>query len=84
MTSIIRFESHIQIPGTAQLRNRGKEHFYDYSTQESDRVLIILNWLDQEGLRFVLSLKDEEKEMCRKSKGLFKVLYDKFKPVHST
>ena len=43
------------------------------STQEIERVPIILNWLGWEGLRFVQTLNDEEQEKCRTSTGLFKV-----------
>ena len=31
-----------------------------YNTQERERVPIILNWLGQEGLRFMRSLNDKE------------------------
>ena len=32
----------------------------NYNTQESDRVSVTLNWLDQEGLIFIQMLLDEE------------------------
>ena len=52
----------------------------NYNIQESKIALIIMNWLGHEGLRFLQTLKPEEKEKCKTSSGLFKVLRDKFKP----
>ena len=48
-------------------------------TQESERVLIILNWLGWEGLGFVQTLKKEKQDKYRTNTGLFEVLGEKFK-----
>ena len=55
----------------------------NYNTQESKKVPIILNWLGHEGLRFMKTLNDEEKEKFKTNPGLFKTLSDKFKPQHN-
>ena len=49
----------------------------NYHTQESERVLIILNCLDWEGIRFVITLNDIVQEKCRTGMGLFEVLSNK-------
>ena len=46
-----------------------------HNMQESEKVPIIKNWLDFEGLRLVQTVR-------RKSAGQFEVLSEKFSPQH--
>ena len=54
---------------------------YDFS--EERKVPIIKNWLDRDGLSFIHTLKNIEKEACKSSTGLFNVLKEKFRTQHS-
>ena len=47
---------------------------YNYNTQDCRRVPLILNWLGEEWPRFMQMLNDKEKEKCRTSMVLLKVL----------
>ena len=51
-----------------------------YNIQESKNVPILIKCLGHEGLRFVQTLNDEEKQKCKTSLGLFKVIRANFKP----
>ena len=51
----------------------------NYNIQESMKVPIILNLPSREGLRFVETLNDQEKQQCKTGTGLFKIKCDKFK-----
>ena len=50
---------------------------------DEERILIIMNWLDQEGLLLMEIFMQEEKEKCKPTKGLFPVLSSRFKPCHN-
>ena len=52
----------------------------NYNTEETERALIIMNWLCNKELRFVQTLTDSEKEKCMTSSRISKVLNDKLKP----
>ena len=55
----------------------------NYKTHESKSVPIILNWIGQEGVRFMQTLNDKEQGNCRTSAGLFELLSDKFKSKYN-
>ena len=49
-----------------------------YELEESEKVPIIMNWLGCEGLHFLHTTNEEEKEKkCKSSKGLFSILNEK-------
>ena len=50
-----------------------------YSTQGSKKIPIEMNWLSCEGLKFILTLNDSEKEKWKTLAGLFQGLNAKFK-----
>ena len=49
----------------------------------TESVLIIIDWLGCEELHFVLTLTDDEQEICMKSAGLFRIFNVKFEPQHN-
>ena len=54
-----------------------------YDIQNKENIPVMLSWLGREGLQFVKTLKDEEKEKCKTSMGLFESLSQNFKPQHN-
>ena len=49
-----------------------------YNTSDADKMSIIKIWLGREGLHFVHTLMDAEKEACRTVEDLFSIFSDKF------
>ena len=54
-----------------------------YGLTEEEKVLVIKNCLDQEGLQFIPTSTHEKKEKFTTTKGLSSVLSNKFKPKHN-
>ena len=54
-----------------------------YDLNHEEKVPIIKNWLGREGLQFIHTLTNAEKETCKSTTGLFNVLKEKFRPQHN-
>ena len=50
---------------------------------EEGKVPIIKNWLGREGLQFIQTVTNVEKEACKRTTVLFNVLKEKFKSQHN-
>ena len=57
-----------------------KNIFLTNSYKIDKKVQIILNWLVREGLQFMLTLNNKEKEKCKTSVGMFEVLSEHLGP----
>ena len=54
-----------------------------YDLCEEGMVSFIKNWLGREGLQFIQTLTNVEKEACKKATGLLNVLKEKFRLQHN-
>ena len=54
-----------------------------YDLNDKEKVPIIKNWLGREGLQFIQTLTNAEKEACKSATGLFNFFKGKFKPQHN-
>ena len=50
-----------------------------YNTPQAEQLAMVKNWSGRKGLKFIESLKSEEKDMCSTLEGLFKIFTNKFK-----
>ena len=55
----------------------------NYNFCQTEKVLVINNWLGREGLQLIATLTDEEQEACNNEKGLFDTFNRKFKPQYN-
>ena len=70
-TGIKLFNFQLEVTNTLEARV--------YQIIDEERVLVIKNWLGQEGLLLMETFKLEEKEKCKTTKGLLSVLGNRFK-----
>ena len=54
-----------------------------YDLSEERKVCIIKNWLGKEGLQFIKTLNNTEKEEWKSATELLNVLKEKFRPQHN-
>ena len=64
---------HFQLEVMNILESRAKE------INDEARIPVIMSWLGWEGLLFMETFTQEEKEKCKTIKGLFSVLSNRFK-----
>ena len=54
-----------------------------YDLNDAQKVPIMKNWLGREGLLFIQTLTNVEKEAWQSTTGLFNVLKEQFRPEHN-
>ena len=54
-----------------------------HNTLQTDKLALVKNWLGRKGLQYLETLMTAEKETCNTLEGLFKMLYNKFKPQYN-
>ena len=54
-----------------------------YIAQETDKIVMVTNWLGRKGLHYIKSLTEDEKEACSTLEGLFDTLAAKFRPQYN-
>ena len=54
-----------------------------YNTPQTDKLVLVKNWLGRKGLQYLETLTTAEKETCNTLEGLFDTLYIKFKPQYN-
>ena len=59
----------------------GKKKAYELTDEE--KAPVIKTWLGMEGLQFIKTYTNEEKEKCITAKELFSMLSSKFRPHHN-
>ena len=52
----------------------------NYNLGQTEKVLVIKNWLCREGLQLIATLTDEEQEACNNENSLFDMLNRNFMP----
>ena len=54
-----------------------------FDLNDEEKLPFIKNWLGREGLQFIQTSTNTEKEACKSVTGLFNVLKEKFMPHHN-
>ena len=54
-----------------------------YNTPQTDKLLLVKNWLGRKGLQYLEMLTTDEKETCNMLEGLLETLCNKFKPQYN-
>ena len=54
-----------------------------YNVQETDKIVMVRNWLGRKGLHYIESLTEVEIEACSMLEGLFVTLAAKFRPQYN-
>ena len=54
-----------------------------YNAHETDKIMMVKNWLGRKGLHYIESLMESKKEACSTLEGLFNTLATKFRPQYN-
>ena len=51
-----------------------------YNILQTDKLVLVKNWLGRKGIQYLEMLTGAEKETCNTLEGIFDTLFNKFKP----
>ena len=54
-----------------------------YNMPQTDKLVLVKNWLGRKGLQYLETLTTAEKETCNTLESLFEILFNKFKPQYN-
>ena len=54
-----------------------------YNTPQTDKLVLVKNWLGRKGLQYLETLMTIKKETCNTLEGLFETLSNTFKPQYN-
>ena len=69
--------------GLKKLGLKAYNLFQSYDMPDTEKTVLINNWLGRKRLQLLETLTQAGKEKCEMSQGLFKTLNNKFKPQYS-